>query len=161
MSSKDDNPRRPGPSAADVEKALADLAMEEVDEEIVRRAQFTEGAIAFVHFDPNSAKGSVVEALIHHDDLKHVHRGLYVTIESTKDGRRYMGRVVEGPFYSPNTLKRDSTPVQFIILHQGQAKSLTVPEYHGTIFIEILSEDRDGVSIGATRRPRSDGSAST
>ena len=153
MSFLKDTDKRPGPSSADVEKALADIEAEQVDEEIVRRAQLTEGAIAFVHFDPNAAKGNIVEALVHYEDLSKVHRGLYVTITSTKDGREYVGRVVDGPFYSPNALKRDSTPIQFIILNQGQAKSLTVPEYHGTVYIEILSEQRDGVSIGATRRP--------
>lgn len=153
MGSLEETAGRGGPSSADVEKALAELETEQVDEEIVRRAQFTEGAVAFVHFDPSSAKGNIVEALVHYEDLTDVHRGLYVTIASTKDGRQYMGRVVDGPFYSPNALRRDSTPVQFIILNQGQAKSLTVPEYHGTVYIEILSEQRDGVSIGATRRP--------
>jgi DNA helicase HerA-like ATPase len=153
MSSLENAAKRTGPSSADVEKALAGLEAEQVDEEIIRHAQLTEGAIAFVHFDPSAAKGNVVEALVHYEDLAKVHRGLYVMITSTKDGRQYMGRVVDGPFYSPNALKRDSTPVQFIILNQGQAKSLTVPEYHGTVYIEILSEQRDGVSIGATRRP--------
>jgi DNA helicase HerA-like ATPase len=142
-----------GPTPADVEQALGALETEEIDEGMVRYARLTEGAIAFVHFDPNSAKGGIVEALVHRDDLEDVHRGLYVSIISTNDGRNYMGRVVDGPFYSPDTLKRDSTPVQFIILNQGQAKSLTVPEYHGTVFIEILGEERDGVSMGATHRP--------
>src|ERR1700754_4356280 len=151
MSIKDDD--RFGPTPADVDRALAELAAEEPDPAVVQRAQMTEGAVSFVHFDPSSAKGNIVEALVHHEDIQKVHRGLYVKILSNKDERKYMGRVVDGPFYSPNALKRDSTPVQFIILNQGQAKSLTVPEYHATVFIEILSEEREGVSIGATRRP--------
>jgi len=144
---------RLGPTPADVDRALAELAAEEPDPAVVQRAQMTEGAVSFVHFDPSSAKGNIVEALVHHEDIPKVHRGLYVKILSNKDGRKYMGRVADGPFYSPNALKRDSTPVQFIILNQGQAKSLTVPEYHATVLIEILSEEREGVSIGATRRP--------
>jgi hypothetical protein len=144
---------RSGPTPADVDRALAELEQEDVDIGIMRHAELTKGAIAFVHFDANSAKGNIVEALVHYEDLQYVHRGLYVTIVSTKDGRRYMGRVVDGPFYNPNTLKRDSTPVQFIILNQGQAKSLTVPEYHGTLMIEILGEERNGVTAGAIYRP--------
>lgn len=142
-----------GPTPADVEEAIADLEKLDDDEEIIRRAEQTVGAIAFIHFDPGSAKSNLVEALVHHDDLTKLYRGLYVSIISTKDGRRYMGRVIDGPFYSPNALKRDSTPVQFIILHQGQAKALTVPEYHGTVHIEILSEERSGAPSGAIRRP--------
>ncbi|MDX6577325.1 MAG: hypothetical protein QOE96_3278 [Blastocatellia bacterium] len=147
------NNERFGPSPADVDRALAGLAAEEPDPAVMARAQTTEGAVSFVHFDPSSAKGNIVEALVHHEDIPKVHRGLYVKILSNSDQRNYMGRVVDGPFYSPNTLKRDSTPVQFIILNQGQAKALTVPEYHATVFIEILSEERKGVAFAATRRP--------
>jgi uncharacterized protein len=142
-----------GPSAADVHDALVHLEVELLEDGIIARSKLTENAIAFVHFDPTSAKGSVVEALVHTDDLTKVHRGLYVKIRSIQDDRQYMGRIVDGPFFSPNTLKRDSTPVQFIILNQGQAKSLTVPEYHGTINVEILSEQRNGISVGAIYRP--------
>src|SRR3954468_21666551 len=99
-----------GPTTADVEEAIAELEGLDDDEEITKRAEQTVGAIAFIHFDPGSAKSNLVDALVHHDDLTKLHRGLYVSIVSTKDGRRYMGRVVDGPFYSPNALKRDSTP---------------------------------------------------
>lgn len=90
---------------------------------------------------------------MHHDDLTKIHRGLYVHIKSIKDGRRYTGRIVEGPFFAPDALKRDSTPVQFIILNQGQGKVLSLPEYHGWAQVEILGEERSGELCGATRRP--------
>ncbi len=142
-----------GPTTANVESEIARLEALEDNPEILQRAAQSAGAIAFVHFDPNSAKSNMVEGLIHYDDLTKVHRGLYVHILSLRDGRHYTGRVVEGPFYDPDALKRDSTPVQFIILNQGEGKALALPEYHARAQIEILGEDRGNVLYGATRRP--------
>ncbi len=146
-------PNGNGPNSPDVADAIAELEHLEVDAELIVRAAQGVGAIAFIHFDPNTTKSNIVEALVHHDDLTKIHRGLYVLVISTKDGRRYSGRVIEGPFYSPDALKRDSTPVQFIILNQGQGKVLSVPEYHGWIKIELLGEERNGQIFGAVRRP--------
>lgn len=142
-----------GPNSPDVANAIAELDRLEVDAELTMRAAQGAGAIAFIHFDPNATKSNIVEALVHYDDLIKIHRGLYVHVLSMKDGRRYSGRVIEGPFYSPDALKRDSTPVQFIILNQGQGKVLSVPEYHGWIKIELLGEELNGQIFGAVRRP--------
>lgn len=142
-----------GPAVPDVENAIAQLELLEPEGDILARAAQGAGAMAFVHFDPNATKSNIIEVLIHHDDIMKVHRGLYVHIRSTKDERRYSGRVIEGPFFAPDALKRDSTPVQFIILNQGQGKVLSVPEYHGWAKIEILGEEREGAIFGAVRRP--------
>lgn len=141
------------PDEADVSESINELQAQADDPELMKAIQAGEGAIAFVHFDPGSAKSNVVEALVHHDDIPKVHRGLYVHILSS-DGRCYSGRVIEGPFYNPDALKRDSTPVQFIITNQGRGKALAVPEYHAWIQIEVLGEDKDGQELGAVRRPR-------
>ncbi|HKQ06426.1 MAG TPA: DUF87 domain-containing protein [Blastocatellia bacterium] len=142
-----------GPQSARVDGAIEQLNALPENEDLARRAAEAEGAIAFVHFDPSAAKSHIIQALVHSNDLATVHRGMYVHMVSTKDGRRYSGRIVEGPFYNPDALKRDSTPVQFIILNQGQGKVLAVPEYHGWVQIEVLGEERNGVLTGATRRP--------
>src|SRR5256714_7792432 len=142
-----------GPQSARVDEALEQLKALPENADPARRAAEAEGAIAFIHFDPSATKSHIVQALVHSNDLMNVHRGMYVHIVSTKDKRRYSGRIVEGPFYNPDALKRDSTPVQFIILNQGQGKVLAVPEYHGWVQIEILGEERGGSLSGATRRP--------
>lgn len=142
-----------GPQAPDVEARIRELEALQDDEAFQQLAALGEGAIAFVHFDPGSAKSQIVEALVHFDDLQQIKRGLYVHIQSLKDGRHYTGRIVEGPFYSPDALKRDSTPVQFIILHQGKGKMLTLPEYHGLIQLELLGEEVGGVLSGLQSRP--------
>jgi hypothetical protein len=142
-----------GPTSARVDEEIEQLNSIPENEELALRAAEAEGAIAFVHFDPSAVKSHIVQALVHGNDLANVHRGMYVHITSTKDKRRYSGRVVEGPFYTPDALKRDSTPVQFIILNQGQGKVLAVPEYHGWVQIEILGEERSGSLSGAVRRP--------
>jgi uncharacterized protein len=142
-----------GPHVARADDAIEQLKALPENEDLARRAAEAEGAIAFVHFDPSAVKSHIVQALVHNNDLPNVHRGMYVHIVSTKDKRRYSGRIVEGPFYNPDALKRDSTPVQFIILNQGQGKMLAAPEYHGWVQIEILGEERNGSLAGATRRP--------
>jgi DNA helicase HerA-like ATPase len=144
---------RLGPQSARVDEALEQLNALPENSDLVRRAAEANGAIAFIHFDPSAVKSHIVQALVHSNDLTTVHRGMYVHVISTKDARRYSGRIVEGPFYNPDALKRDSTPVQFIILNQGQGKVLAVPEYHGWVQIEILGEERNGGLAGATRRP--------
>ncbi len=141
-----------GPQTPDVSRCIEELNSLDNDD-LQELASLGEGAIAFVHFDPGSASSYIVEALVHFDDLDQIRRGLYVLIHSIKDERFYTGRIVEGPFYSPDALKRDSTPVQFIILHQGKGKMLTLPEYHGWLQIEILGEERDGVLHGIQSRP--------
>lgn len=141
------------PHMADVSHQINQLEAQGDDMELLEVVEQGEGAIAFIHFDPSSAKSNMVEALVHYDDVSNVHRGLYVHVLSS-DGRRYSGRVVEGPFYNPDALKRDSTPVQFIILNQGRGKALAVPEYHAWVQIEILGEEKDGQLLGAVRRPR-------
>jgi hypothetical protein len=138
---------------ANVESKIAELEATKDDEALLQRAAQAAGAVAFVHFDPNAAKSNMIEALVHRGDLTKIHRGLYVHIVSLKDERQYTGRVVEGPFYDPDALKRDSTPVQFIILNQGEGKALALPEYHGRVQIEVLGEERGGILYGATRRP--------
>jgi hypothetical protein len=142
-----------GPQMADVGEGLAVLEAIEVDADLMQRAAEGANAIAFVHFDTPSTKSMMVEALVHTDDLTKIDRGLYVRIVSGKDGRQYSGRIVEGPFFDPDVLKRDSTPVQFIVMNQGRGKVLSLPEYHGRIQIELLGEDHNGILYGAVRRP--------
>lgn len=141
------------PEKAQVDAKIVELAGRPDNPALAQRAALGRNAIAFVHFDPSAVQSNMVEALVHAGDLAQIDRGLYVSIICAKDGRSYTGRIVEGPFYNPDTLKRDSTPVQFIILNQGQGKVLSLPEYHGWIRIEILGEETDGTLYGATRRP--------
>ncbi len=132
-----------GPQTAKVDHQITLLQAMNIDDDLQRRAAEAEGAIAFVHFDATTPSNNIIEALIHHD----------VLITSNRDKRRYTGRIVEGPFFDPDVLKRDSTPVQFIILNQGQGKVLSLPEYHARVEIEILGEETDGLLFPATRRP--------
>lgn len=143
-----------GPRMAQVDQHIAMYEAMSINKELEQRAMASQGAIAFVHFDVTSPKNNIVEALVHQGDLINIDRGLYVLIESVEDQRRYSGRIVEGPFFDPDVLKRDSTPVQFIILHQGQGKRLSLPEYHGRIHIELLGEEVNGLLYPTTRRPR-------
>jgi uncharacterized protein len=142
-----------GPTTANVDEKIIQLMLLDDEGDLLKYADILSQAIAFVHFDPNTAKSNMVEGLVHFQDISKVHRGLYVHIVSMNDNRRYTGRLVEGPFYDPDVLKRDSTPVRFIVLNQGQGKVLALPEYHGWVQIEILGEERGNEIVGATRRP--------
>jgi hypothetical protein len=137
-----------------IAESIAQLEAENIptDPTYAHRLQLVKDAIAFVHFDSPSAKSNLVDALVHSEDLEQIDRGRYVIIYSIKDQREYTGRIVEGPFFDPDALKRDSTPIQFIIMNQG-GKMPFIPEYHGRIVIEILGEERNGMMFGAVRRP--------
>jgi uncharacterized protein len=143
-----------GPRLAQVDQHIARYEAMSTDHALEQRAIASAKAIAFVHFDMTTPKNNIVEALVHQGDLIKIDRGLYVLIVSDEDQRRYSGRIVEGPFFDPDVLKRDSTPVQFIILNQGQGKRLSLPEYHGRIHIELLGEEVNGLLYPTTRRPR-------
>lgn len=133
----------------------AELEAEQVptDFAYVQRQQLLKDSIAFVHFDAPSAKSNMVEALVHRDKLINIDRGRYVYIVCIGDNKVYTGRIAEGPFFDPDALKRDSTPVEFIVMNQSVGKVLLLPEYHGRIVIEILGEERNGTLLGAVRRP--------
>lgn len=142
------------PRLAQVDQHIARYEAMNTDQALEQRAMASAKAIAFVHFDTTTPKNNIVEALVHQGDLIKIDRGLYVLIVSDEDQRRYSGKIVEGPFFDPDVLKRDSTPVQFIILNQGQGKRLSLPEYHGRIHIELLGEEVNGLLYPTTRRPR-------
>ena len=142
------------PPQAQVDQYIAQYEAMGTDPLVEQRAQALAKAIAFVHFDAAAPKNDIIEALVHQGDLIKIDRGLYVFILSDEDKRRYSGRIVEGPFFDPDVLKRDSTPVQFIILNQGQGKQLSLPEYHGRIHIELLGEEVQRTLYPTTRRPR-------
>jgi DNA helicase HerA-like ATPase len=143
-----------GPRLAQVDQHIDRYEAMSTDQTLEQCAMASAKAIAFVHFDTTTPKNNIVEALVHQGDLIKIDRGLYVLIVSDEDQRRYSGRIVEGPFFDPDVLKRDSTPVQFIILNQGQGKRLSLPEYHGRIHIELLGEEVNGLLYPTTRRPR-------
>ncbi len=147
-----DNSNAHTPEPVDVREELAKLTAMDDDEGLMQYLDEASGAIAYVHFDSVGTKSNMIEALVHHKDLTRIDRGLYVSILS-RDKRVYSGRIVEGPFYDPDALRRDSTPVQFIIMNQGERKLLSLPEYHGRIQIEILGEERNEATYGAVRRP--------
>lgn len=123
------------------------------DPTYAQRHQLLKGAIAFVHFDAPSSKSNMVEALVHRDTLIAIDRGCYVSIVCIGDNKEYTGRIAEGPFFDPDALKRDSTPVEFIVMNQNVGKIPLLPDYHGRIVIEILGEERNGILLGAVRRP--------
>jgi hypothetical protein len=147
-------PETNGPRLAQVDQHITRYEAMSTDQALERRAMASAKAIAFVHFDTTTPKNNIFEALVHQGDLIKIDRGLYVLIVSDEDQRRYSGRIVAGPFFDPDVLKRDSTPVQFIILNQGQGKRLSLPEYHGRIHIELLGEEINGLLYPTTRRPR-------
>ncbi len=124
-----------------------------IDPTYMQRQQLLKGAVAFVHFDAPSSKSNMVEALVHRDTLTAIDRGRYVSIVCIGDNKEYTGRIAEGPFFDPDALKRDSTPVEFIVMNQNVGKIPLLPEYHGRIVIEILGEERNGTLMGAVRRP--------
>jgi len=94
-----------------IQERIAELKAEEsvVDSTYAEHQKLLKDAIAFVHFDAPSAKSNMVEALVHRDDLDQIDRGQYIHIHCIKDHKEYTGRIVEGPFFDPDALKRAAT----------------------------------------------------
>jgi len=98
-----------------------------------------EGAVGYTMFDSPSSEDNSVTVLLSDAHIADIPSQSLVRIKS-KDGRRYLGTVVRGPFAEPDGLRADSNILVTTVTRGG----IFVPPYHGRVQVEILGEDRDG-----------------
>jgi DNA helicase HerA-like ATPase len=72
-------------------------------------------------------------------------------MHSGENGAAFLGRIVEGPFFVPEEVGRDSAFAQTAILRGEEFK--TLPNYYTLARIEILGEMRDSQVFGTNTRP--------
>lgn len=111
--------------------------------------------LGHVHFDRSGVGNNRTEILVSREKIGSLVRNKYVRITNPDDSagvaREFLGRIVEGPFYSPEEVSRDSALAQTAILKGESFPS--VPNYYAVGGIEVLGELRDGVVFGTATRP--------
>jgi DNA helicase HerA-like ATPase len=111
--------------------------------------------LGHVHFDRSGVGNSRTEILVAKEKIGSLVRNKYVKITNPGDGalapREFLGRIVEGPFYNPEEIGRDSALAQTSIL-KGE-KFPSVPNYYAVGGIEILGELRNSAVFGTATRP--------
>lgn len=109
--------------------------------------------LGFVNFDGNGGDNNTSDALVAEDKRKHFRRDVYVGIDDEEQGREFLGRVVEGPFYSPHEVGMDSAITRTTVLHPERTKFR--PTYYVNGTIEVLGELVEGERLEVTAtRPR-------
>jgi DNA helicase HerA-like ATPase len=112
--------------------------------------------LGYVHFDRPGASNVISEVLTLSEKANAIFRNKYVNLleksDENLDGKTFIGRVVEGPFFIPEEVGRDSAIAQAPIL-RGDTVPI-IPKYYALNRIEILGE-YDGTKLLPSRtRPR-------
>ena len=103
-----------------------------------------------IHFDSPSTKGTICELLSLKERADSVFRNKYMRLDSSNE-KAFLARIVDGPFFVPEEVSRDSAFAQTSILHGEEFKAL--PNYYTLARLEILGETRDGRLHGTSTRP--------
>lgn len=106
-------------------------------------------AVGYTMFDTPSSEDGTVTVILPREHIDRVPRQSLVRILS-RDGRRYLGVVVRGPFAEPDGLRADA-PVLITATARG---GLILPKYHGRVQVELMGEELpDGGITPPRRRP--------
>src|SRR2546422_32367 len=107
--------------------------------------------LGYIHFGSGSGKSPLSELLAMRERADDVFRNEYVRMASDGGRSDFLGRIVEGPFFIPEEVSRDSAFAQTAILRGAEFK--TLPNYYTLARIEILGQLRDGQVFGTNTRP--------
>lgn len=110
--------------------------------------------LGFIHFDRSGLKNYQVEMLVKRERVADLVRNKYVKISNPSDGtpgKVFLGRLVEGPFFLPEEVSRDSALAQTSVLRGDEFPS--VPPFYAVGGIELLGELVDDKVLGANTRP--------
>jgi len=105
--------------------------------------------IGHIHFDRLGLPNNVTEFLVDQKNTAKVLRHRYVKIIS--GSKTFIGRIVEGPFYIPEEVSRESAIVQTSIL-KGDLFPVT-PNFYVLARIEILGELVEEKIVSTNTRP--------
>lgn len=104
------------------------------------------GAVGRTMFDLPSSQDNSVTVLMPSEAINQLPSQSLVRIHS-RDGRRYLGVVVAGPFHEPDGLRADSQLLVTVVTRS----SIFVPHYHGRVQVEILGEELEDGSLTPPR----------
>src|SRR5260370_2524135 len=107
--------------------------------------------LGHIHFDSGSGKSHLSDLLAMRERADDVFRNEYVHMGAGAGRPHFLGRIVEGPFFIPEEVGRDSAFAQTAILRGEEFK--TLPNYYTLARVEILGQLRDGAVYGTNTRP--------
>ncbi len=109
-----------------------------------------EEVIGYVDFDSPQTPNYKSEVLIDQVRSDLVIRNKYAKISSA-NGRTFIGRLVEGPFFMPQEMNRESAMVRAPILRGEKFKA--IPKYFALARVELLGEYEEGHLVVTNSRP--------
>lgn len=97
-------------------------------------------ALGYVNFDSSTADSGEVEIIVPHERIGKVRRGQYVRIESeSSEGKRsFFARISKGPFFTPDSVSKDSAFARVSVLNAGSVSFK--PDYHASCHAHIMGE---------------------
>lgn len=104
----------------------------------------TAGLLGFVHFDSTSSKNNRIDVLVLKEKCTALLRNKFIKIADKFSSKTYIGRVIEGPFFQPEEVGRESALAQVAILYGEDFPA--PPNFYGTFRIELIGE-LDGTQI--------------
>lgn len=110
------------------------------------------GSVGRTMFDTATAEDGTVTVLIPSENLESVPAQSLVRIKSVRDGRSYLGAVVQGPFAEPDGLKADAPVLVSATVRGG----LLMPRFHGRVQVSLIGEEAEDGSLcrlGGARSP--------
>jgi len=107
--------------------------------------------LGHIHFDSGVGKNHLSEMLATRERASAVFRNKYVKMTAEQVQPQFLGRIVEGPFFIPEEVGRDSAFAQTAILRGEEFK--TIPNYYTMARIEVLGQYKDGQVLGTSTRP--------
>jgi uncharacterized protein len=112
--------------------------------------------IGFVHFDRPNIKSNRVEGLVIKEKSSRLLRNKFIKIinsfvENPEKPKEFIGRILEGPFFIPEEINRESALAQVSILRGDEFP--IPPNFYATIIIEIIGELFGSFIYSTSSRP--------
>lgn len=107
--------------------------------------------IGYVHYDKSGIANDRSEVLVTKEHASSVLVNKFVKIINSVNNKILIGRILEGPFYIPEEVNRDSAIAQVAILHGNDFPF--VPNYFALVTLEILGELNNNKIIYSGIRP--------
>jgi len=104
------------------------------------------GAIGATMFDLPTSEDGTVTVLLPQKHLQLAPSQALLRIKS-RDGRRYLGIVTNGPFAEPDSLRGDSHMLVTVVTRGG----IYLPPYHGRIQVSLLGEEQSDGTLSPPR----------
>ncbi len=138
-------------SSADVVRRNELTTVEQRDEpEAVEARPTSVVQLGYVDFDGSARSNVSCGVIVPADCAKHFRRDVYVGIRDREQGLEFLGRIVAGPFHTPQEQHPKSATAQETVLDPDRRQG-----YHVRGKIEILGQLIEGERVVATpTRPR-------